>query len=69
LERKDEVVPLGVDFDTALGSERLADDVSVFGEFIRVRPGAQLVQQLRRSLHVGKEEGDGAGWEIGSHAA
>jgi len=53
----------------ALGSGRLADDVSVFGELIGVRLGAQLVQQLGRSLDVGEEEGDGAGWEIGSHAA
>jgi hypothetical protein len=43
--------------------------VSVFGELTGVRLGAQLVQQLGRSLDIGEEEGDGAGWEIGSHAA
>ena len=39
----------------------------MLGERVRVRLGAELVQQLRRALDVGEEEGDGAGGEIAPH--
>jgi hypothetical protein len=40
----------------------------VIGQFLCVRLRAELVQDLRRALHVTEEESDGAGREIGSHA-
>ena len=46
----------------------LADHPAMLGERLRVRLGAQLVQEPRRALDVGEEEGDGAGREIGPHA-
>ena len=49
------------------GAERVAQNASVLGEDVAVALGAELVQQLRRTLDVGEEEGDGAGREIGPH--
>ena len=68
-EGEEERIPLRVDLDAALRATCLANDAPVLGESIGVRLRAELVQQLRRSLDVGEEEGDGAGREIGSHAA
>ena len=59
-EGEEEGVALRVDLDPALGGARLADHAAVLGERLRVRLGAELVQQLRRALDVGEEEGDGA---------
>ena len=47
----------------------LAHDAAVLGEGLGVRLRAELVQELRRSLDVGEEEGDGAGRKVVSHAA
>jgi hypothetical protein len=41
----------------------------VLGQRLRVRLGAELVEQLRRALDVGEHEGHGAGREIRSHGA
>ena len=38
------------------------------GECVRVGLRAELVEQPRRPFDVGEEEGDGARWELGSHA-
>jgi hypothetical protein len=46
LGSKEESVPLGIDFDTALGSGRLADDVSVFGELIAYASAPNLCSSL-----------------------
>ena len=40
----------------------------MLGERIRVRLGAELVQQPRRALDVGEDKGDGAGRQVGPHA-
>ena len=68
-EREEEGVSLRVDLDAALGRARLAHDPPVLGERLRVGLCAELAQELRRSLDVGEEEGDGAGREVVSHAA
>ena len=68
-ERNEEGVPLRVYFDAALGSARLAYDPAMLGERFGVCLCAELAQKARRSLDVGEEEGDGAGRQIGSHAA
>ena len=47
----------------------LADDAPVLGERLGVALGAERVQELRRALDVGEEEGDGAGGEVVAHAA
>ena len=60
-EGEEEGVALRVDLDAAVASARLADDAAVLGERLRVGLGAELVQQPRRALDVGEEEGDGAG--------
>ena len=65
-EREEEGVSLRVYFDAALGSARLAHNPAMLGERVRVCLCAELTQELRRSLHVGEKEGDGAGREIGS---
>ena len=68
-EREEEGVTLRVDLDPALRGTGLADDAAVLGERIGVALGAERVQQPRRALDVGEEEGDGAGREVVSHAA
>ena len=61
---KEERVSLRVHLDAAVGSKRLADHPAVLGERLRVRLRAELVQQFRRALDVGEQEGDGAGRKI-----
>jgi len=68
-EGEEESVPLGVDLDSALRSARLADHPSVLGERLRVPFGTELVQKPRRPLHVGEQEGDGAGGQVATHLA
>ena len=67
-EGEEEGVALRVHLDPALGGARLPDHAPVLGERLRVALGAELVQQPRRALDVGEEEGDGAGGEVVSHA-
>src|SRR6476469_1500110 len=61
-ESDEEGVALGVDLNAAVAGERLAQEAPVLGQCIRVGV-AELVQQLRRALDVGEEEGDSAGRE------
>ena len=68
-EREEEGVTLRIDLDPALPGAGLADDAAVLGERIGVGLGAELVQELRRALDVGEEEGNGAGREVVAHAA
>ena len=68
-EGEKEGVPLRVHFDAVLRSARLPNDPSVRDKLLRVRLCAEIVQEPRRSLDIGEEEGDGAGREIASHAA
>ena len=67
-EGEEEGVSLVVDLDPALGRARLAHDLPVLGEGVRIRFRTQLVQEQRRPFDVGEEEGDGSGREIVSHA-
>ena len=66
-EGEEEGVALRVDLDPALGGARVADHAAVLGERLRVGLGAELVQELRRALDVGEEEGDGAGRKVVAH--
>jgi hypothetical protein len=62
-ERDEEGVALRVDLDPTMPGEGLAQDLPMLSE--RVCIGiAELVEQLRRALDVGEEEGDGAGGEL-----
>jgi hypothetical protein len=60
----EEGIPLRVDLDAAVDAERGAQDAAVLRERLGVGFGAQLVQQLRRALDVGEDEGDGSGREL-----
>src|SRR5262245_9520888 len=66
-EGKEERVTLGVDLDAALRDRGIADRSAVLREGIGVRIGAQLVEQLRRTLDVGEEKRDRARREIAAH--
>ena len=66
-ERIEERVPLRVDLHAAVPRERLAQQPPVLGERLLVRLRAQLVQQARRTLDVGEEQGDGAGRKLVTH--
>ena len=66
-EGDEEGVALGVDLDPAVAREGVAHDAAVLGQRIGVRFGAECMEQLRRALHVGEEEGDRAGREL-AHA-
>ena len=66
-ERIEERVPLRVDLDAAAPRERLPQQPPVLGERLVVRLRAQLVQQARRTLDVGEEQGDAAGRKLVTH--
>ena len=53
-KRGEESVPLGVDLDTAVGAEGFADDAAMLAERLGVGSGAELMQKLARTLHVGE---------------
>ena len=65
-ERDEEGISLRVDLDPAVLVDRLADDAMVPGQDVRVLV-AELMEQLRRALDVGEEEGDGSGRQL-SHS-
>jgi hypothetical protein len=46
-----------IDLDTTVGAEHPPQDRAVLGERLRLGGHAELVQQLRRALYVGGEEG------------
>ena len=67
-EREEERVALRIDLDSAAGHARLAYRPAVLGQSVGVGICAELMEQLRRPLHVGEEEGDRAGREIRAHS-
>ncbi len=68
-EGEEKGVSLRVYLDAILSRAGLADDAAVIGELLCVSLRTELVQELRRALHISEKKGDGAGREIGSHAA
>ena len=68
-ERNEEGVALRIDLDPVLLRTNFPHDPPMLGERVRVRLGAERVQEPRRALDVGEEEGDGAGRQVRSHSA
>ena len=66
---EEERVSLCVHLDAIARSAGISDDLPVLGESFRVPFRSQFVQQLRRSLDIREEEGDGAGRKVLSHDA
>jgi hypothetical protein len=66
-ERVKEGVPLCVDLHAAVPGERPPQQPPVLGERLLVRLRAQLVQQARRTLDVGEQEGDRAARKLVTH--
>jgi hypothetical protein len=62
-ESDEEGVPLGVDFDAVVACDRCADEAPVFGESSGILV-AELLEQARRALDVGEEEGDRAARQL-----
>ncbi len=62
-EGDEEGITLRVDLDPAVSAERIPHDPAMLVERRPVLV-AELVQELRRALHVGEEQRDDAGWEI-----
>ena len=62
-ERIEQRVSLSVHLDPAALSERGTEDPSMFRENLRVLV-TEVVQERRRALDVGEEEGDGSEREI-----
>ena len=67
-EREEEGIALRIDLDTAVGSERLAQDRAMLLEFLGVPLRPELVQQLRRAFDVCEEKGDGSRRKTSLHA-
>ncbi len=65
-EDEEEGVALRVHLDP-VGGERLSDHPAVGGQHVAV-PVAEALEELRRSLDIGEDEGDGSRGERG-HAA
>jgi hypothetical protein len=65
-ERVEEGVALRIHLHAAVAGEGLAQHTTMLGERFGVS-GAQLVQQARRPLDVGEEEGDRPMGEIAPH--
>ncbi len=63
-EGDEESIPLRIDLDALIGRERHTQDTAMLRQHPRVLLRAQFMQQLRRTLDVGEEEGDGAGGQI-----
>lgn len=66
-EGDEDGVPLRVDLHATMGAESRAQDAPMLRECLRIRFGTQLVQQPGRTLHVGEQEGDRAGGQVGTH--
>jgi len=58
---------LCINLESVVTGAGLADDPPVLCERRRISLGAQFVQELRRALDVGEEEGDGSCREVGAH--
>ena len=68
-KREEEGVALRVDLDPAFPAHASRTISPVLAERLRVDLRAELVQEPRRALDVGEEEGDGAGRKLVSHEA
>ena len=68
-EGEEERVSLRIDLDPAVRRAGRTHHPPVLGERLVVCLVPDLLEELRRSLHVGEEEGDGAGRKVVSHAA
>jgi hypothetical protein len=66
-ECAEERVALRVDLDTTVLGKCRTDDVAVPTELDGVPLRTELREQPRRSLDVGEEERDGAGWKLRGH--
>ena len=63
-ERDEERIALGVDLGAAVIGECLPEHLAMARQSLRIGI-AELLQQPRRPLDVGEEEGDGAGRQLG----
>jgi hypothetical protein len=50
-----------------VAGESVAQETAVLREHLRVFLGTELVQELRRAIHVGEEEGDSSGRKFTAH--
>jgi len=66
-EGHEERIALRVHLDAAVPGAALADDAPVLEERVRVRLRPELVQQPRRALDVGEQEGHGSRREVAPH--
>jgi hypothetical protein len=66
-EGDEEGVALRIHLDAAVRGEGLPQRLPMLAERLGVRVRAERVQQPRRALHVGEEECDRAGRELGAH--
>jgi hypothetical protein len=57
-EGDEEGIPLRIDLDAAVCIDGLADDTTVLGQRLGEAGRPNFVQEPRRSLYVGEEEGD-----------
>ena len=67
-EREEERVALRIDLDSMVTGACLTNDLPVCGKCPGIGLRSQLVQELRRPLDVGEEEGDSAGRKHLRHA-
>ena len=67
-EREEEGVALGVDLDAALADAGITNHPTVLGKRHGVSLRPERVQELRRALDVGEEEGDSAAGKLRPHA-
>jgi hypothetical protein len=63
-EDGEEGVALAVDLDPAGGRERVLEQSVVRRQDVAVAVAAERLQQARRALDVGEQEGDGAGRQL-----
>ena len=68
-EREKERVALRIHLDTVVANERLTQGAAMLRQGICVCTGTQLLQEPRRALNVGEDEGDGSGRKLACHAA
>ena len=67
LEGNEEGVALRVDLDPAVRGKSFPQNAPMLGERLRVRFRAEVVQQLRRPLDIGEEEGDRSLRQVAQH--
>jgi hypothetical protein len=66
-EAEEERVPLRIDLDAVVAGAGRSDQATMLGQCFRIPLGAELVEQPRRALNVGEEEGDRSRREITPH--